>query len=74
MKVRIVPIPPVIDGCQSFEVRFPDGRESVYFHGDDVAGRRLRHDAMTVDQAREAAKEFARKEQDKLDASNPPPG
>jgi hypothetical protein len=28
--------------CGSFEVAFPDGRPSVYFHWHDIAGRRLR--------------------------------
>jgi hypothetical protein len=36
----------------SYEVRFPDGRESVYFYFDDDAGRK--------------AKDLARAEQDKL--------
>ncbi|MCK1437389.1 hypothetical protein [Bradyrhizobium sp. 15] len=26
----------------SFEVRFPDGRASVYFYFEDIAGRRMR--------------------------------
>jgi hypothetical protein len=29
----------------SFEVRFPDGRESKFFYFDDVPGRRMRRDA-----------------------------
>jgi hypothetical protein len=51
--------------CGSFEVRFSDGRESVYFYWDDVASRRLRPEQLTSEQALEKAKEFARAERDK---------
>jgi hypothetical protein len=44
----------------SFEVRFSDGRESVFFYWDDVAGRRLRPEQATSIQALERAKEYAR--------------
>lgn len=49
----------------SYEVRFADGRESRYFYFDDVAGRRLRPDMLTSEQALEQAKAFARSERDK---------
>ena len=51
----------------SFEVRFSDGRPSVYFYWDDVPGRRVRPDQLDSQpaQALEAAKTFARGERDK---------
>ena len=49
----------------SFEVRFSDGRPSVYFYWDDVASRRLSAEQMDSDRALEAAKAFARSERDK---------
>lgn len=50
----------------SFEVRYSDGRPSVYFYWDDIPGRRLRPDAMDQAQALDAAKTFARGERDRL--------
>lgn len=50
----------------SYEVRFADGRASAYFYWDDLAGRRLRSDLATSEQALDAAKSFARGERDKL--------
>jgi len=39
-RIRIIPhAPDGIPDCGSFEVRFPDGRESVYFYWDDNPGR-----------------------------------
>lgn len=61
--VRIVPHSPVgIPDTGSFEVKFSDGRDSVYFHWDDNAGRRAisMSTTMTQAQARKAAQEFAR--------------
>jgi hypothetical protein len=49
----------------SFEVRFPDGRPSVYFYWDDIPGRRLSHEQMDSHRALEAAKALARSERDK---------
>jgi hypothetical protein len=37
-RIRIVRHEPV-PKTGSYEVRFPDGRESVYFYWDDIAGR-----------------------------------
>jgi hypothetical protein len=66
-RIRIIPHSPEgILYCGSFEVRFPDGRESVYFYWDDVPGRRLRTEAMTQEQAKKAAQDLARSEQEKL--------
>jgi hypothetical protein len=48
----------------SFEVRFPDGRPSVYFYWDDVASRRLGADQMDSKRALAAAKTLARSERD----------
>jgi hypothetical protein len=48
----------------SFEVRFPDGRPSVYFYWDDVASRRLGAEQMDSKRALAAAKTLARSERD----------
>ena len=50
----------------SFEVRFPDGRPSVYFYWDDMPGRRVRSDQTDSKRALEAAKALARSERDKI--------
>ncbi|MDA9511148.1 hypothetical protein XI09_42160 [Bradyrhizobium sp. CCBAU 11386] len=50
----------------SYEVRFADGRPSVYFYWDDLPGRRLRPDLLTRSEAEARAKELARVERDKL--------
>jgi hypothetical protein len=54
-----------IPDCGSFEVRYEDGRPSVYFYWDDVKNRRLRPEQMTSEQALEKAKAFARAERDR---------
>ena len=46
--------------CGSFEVRFPDGRESVYFYWDDLPSRRLRPETLDRETALEQAKAVAR--------------
>jgi hypothetical protein len=46
--------------CGSFEVRFPDGRPSRYFYWDDIAGRRMRPEQMTSEQALKQAKACGR--------------
>jgi hypothetical protein len=63
-KVRLIKHEAVPD-CGSFEVRYEDGRTSVYFYWDDVKNRRLRPEQMTSEQALEKAKEFARAERDR---------
>ena len=55
-----------IPDCGSFEVRFPDGRPSIYFYWDDNPGRRSITRHMSQEEAERAAKELARAEQDKL--------
>ena len=42
----------------SFEVRFSDGRPSVYFYWGDAASRRLSPEQMDSERALEAAKTF----------------
>jgi hypothetical protein len=50
----------------SYEVRFPDGRPSVYKYYDDDPGRRSITGKMTGAQALDAAKALAQAERDKL--------
>ena len=54
-----------IPGCGGFEVRFPDGRPTRFFHFDDLPSRRLRPDMLTREQALEQARAYARSERDK---------
>ena len=49
----------------SYEVRFTDGRASRFFYFDDIAGRRLRPDTLSGEEALEQAKAFARAERDR---------
>jgi hypothetical protein len=42
-------------GCGSFEVRFADGRESIYFHWDDIPARRMRPETLDRETALEQA-------------------
>ena len=60
-RIRIVP------HAESFEVRFPDGRESRFFYFQDEPIRRVIMGRMTKAEALEAAKAYAREEQEKLD-------
>jgi hypothetical protein len=57
----------------SFEVRYDDGQPSRYFYFEDVPSRRLRSEQMTMEQALEAAKAFARSERDKPQVRLPRP-
>jgi len=50
----------------SYEVRFPDGRPSVYHYFDDNPGRRSINGKMTSEEALQAAKTLARADEDKL--------
>jgi hypothetical protein len=52
----------------SFEVRFPDGRLSIYFYWDDHPGRRMRPQILDSATAEGQAKALARAEQDNLEA------
>jgi hypothetical protein len=64
-RIRIVRHELFRSKCGSFEVRFSDGRESKFFHFDDVPSRRLRPEMFTSEQALEQAKAFAPAERDK---------
>jgi hypothetical protein len=57
---------PQIPDCDSYEVRFPDGRPSVYFYWDDNPGRRSITLSLSSEEAERQAKELARLEQEKL--------
>ena len=50
----------------SYELRFSDGRPSVYFYFDDDPGRRSITGKMTGAEASEKGKALARAERDKL--------
>jgi len=63
MPIRIIKHE-VVAQTGSFEVRYDDGQPSRYFYFEDVPGRRLRSEQMTMEQAVEAAKAFARRERD----------
>jgi hypothetical protein len=54
-----------LPGSGSVEVRFADGRESVFFYFDDVASRRLQPELLTSQEALEQAKALARAERGK---------
>ena len=49
-----------VPGCGSFEIRFADGRESIYFYWDDIPARRLRPETLERETALEKAKAAAR--------------
>jgi hypothetical protein len=49
-----------IPGSGSFEVRFADGRESQYFHFDDIPSRRMRPETLDRETALDKAKAVAR--------------
>jgi hypothetical protein len=57
---------PEIPDAGSYEVRFPGGRESVYFYWDDSPGRRSITQKLSQEDAKRVAQELARTEQDKL--------
>jgi hypothetical protein len=54
-----------VPGCGSFEIRFADGRASLYIYFDDIRGRRLRAEQLTRSEALEQAKSLARDELEK---------
>ena len=56
----------VVPQTGSFEVRFSDGRPSVFFYWDDIPARRLSPQQMDSNRALEAAKALARSERDKI--------
>jgi len=69
MKIRLFKhtAAPAVPDSGSYEVRFPDGRGSVYFYWDDNPGRRSTTRKLSSEEAERQAKELARAEQDKLD-------
>ena len=63
MTIRIIKHE-AVPNSGSFEVKYSDGQPSRYFYFEDVPGHRLRSEQMTMEQALEAAKAFARSERD----------
>ena len=57
---------PRLPDVGSYEVRFPDGRPSVYFYWEDHPGGRSIKRAISSEEAKRKAKELARAEQHKL--------
>ena len=51
--------------CGSYEVKFPDGRPSKFFCGQDIPGHRLSPEQADSKQALEEAKAFARAQRDR---------
>ncbi|MBR1193264.1 hypothetical protein [Bradyrhizobium sp. AUGA SZCCT0160] len=69
-RIRIIPHAPAgIPDCGSFEVRYPDGRDPTYFFWDDNPGRRSITLKVDQEQAKKAAQDLARAEQQKVDKS-----
>jgi hypothetical protein len=62
-KVRIIRTREAVPKTGSYMVEHPGG--PTYFYYDDEPSRRLRPDAMTSEQALEAARKFARNLRDK---------
>jgi hypothetical protein len=60
MPIRIIKHE-TVPNCGSFEVK-SNGQPSRYFYFEDVPGRRLRSEQMTMEEALEAARVFARRE------------
>ena len=56
---------------RSYEVCFPDGRESVYFYWDDNPGRASITHRMSSTEAARQAKALAKTEQEKLERESP---
>ena len=56
---------PEVTDRGSYEVRFPDGRDSIYFYWDDNPGRRSITLRLSSEEAERKAKELARTERDK---------
>jgi hypothetical protein len=70
-RIRIIPHSPGIPDCGSFEVRFADGRPSIYFYWDDNPGRRSITQRLSSEEAERRAKALARIEQEKQERENP---
>ena len=56
----MVPAEPEVPDSGSYEVRFPDGRPSVFFYFDDNPRRASLSLAMTSEEAGRQAQELAR--------------
>ena len=54
-----------VPGSGSFEVRFADGRESLFFYWDNVPARRIRKGMLDRETALETAKAVARAARDR---------
>jgi hypothetical protein len=61
MPIRIIKHE-AVPKCESYEVRFADGRAPKFFCWDDVPGRRMRAGMLTGKQAFEQARALARAE------------
>ena len=72
MKIRLLKrtAAPTVPESGSCEIRFPDGRESIYFYWDDNPGRRSITMALSSEEAERKAKDLARTEQEKLESCN----
>ena len=53
-RIRIIKHESVL-GSGSFEVRFADGRDSIYFYWDDIPARRMRPETLDRETALEQA-------------------
>jgi len=62
---------PQVPDSGSYEVRFPDGRPSVYFYWDDNPGRASITHRMNSEEAERKATALAKIEQEKLERENP---
>jgi|tagenome__1003787_1003787.scaffolds.fasta_scaffold11343357_1 hypothetical protein len=73
MKIRLLKhsLAPEVPDSGSYEVRFPDGRPSVFFYFDDNPGRASITQRMSSEEAGRQAQELARLEQEKLERESP---
>jgi hypothetical protein len=72
MPIRIIRHEAVPD-CGSFEARFDDGRDSVYFYWEDNPRRRLRPEQVDSRRVLQEAKTFAGRERDKIEGKGNSP-
>jgi hypothetical protein len=74
MKIRLLKhtAVPAVPDSGSYEVRFPDGRESICLYWDANPGRRSITRNLSSEEAERKAKDLARTEQDKLKGANWP--
>jgi hypothetical protein len=62
---------PQVPDSGSYEVRFPDGRPSLYFYWDDNPGHASITHSLNSEEAERKAKALAQTEQEKLERENP---